>query len=284
MLDATTRATFTAWTFRVETSDGLSLSGALHGPEDGQEIVLVHGLGQSRLSWNRQTGGTLAETHRILSYDLRGHGDSSRPDETGRYSDPQRWADDLKAVIDAAGFRRPVIVGWSFGGLITGYFLRHHGAAHVAGVNLVGAVTRLDPALLGIAALHHAGPLGSEDLAERVKAYASFLKSCFATLPDPADLEQMLVYNGMVPRAVQKAVVMLESEGLDTVWAQLPELLLSWGDEEQHTSYEMSRRVLDLNPRARMSVYNGAGHAPFYERPARFNRELAEFTAGLAAR
>jgi non-heme chloroperoxidase len=281
MLDATTRS---ARTFRVATSDGLSLSAALHGPEDGKEIVLVHGLGQSRLSWIRQTGGTLAKNHRILSYDLRGHGDSARPDETARYSDPQHWADDLKAVIDAAGFRRPVIVGWSFGGLITGYFLRHHGAERIGGVNLVGAVTKLDPSLLGIAALHHAGPLGSEDLAERVAAYASFLKSCFATPPDPTDLEQMLVYNGMVPRAVQRAVVKLESEGLDLVWAELPELLLSWGDEEQHTRYEMSRRLLDLNPRARMSVYDGAGHAPFYERPARFNRELAEFTAGLQER
>jgi pimeloyl-ACP methyl ester carboxylesterase len=42
----------------------------------------------------------------------------------------------------------------------------------------------------------------------------------------------------------------------------------------------MSRRLLDLNPAARLSVYEGVGHAPFYERPERFNRELAVFAAG----
>jgi hypothetical protein len=57
-----------------------------------------------------------------------------------------------------------------------------------------------------------------------------------------------------------------------------PEILLV--HEERHTRYEMSRRILDLNPAARMSIYQGVAHAPFYERPERFNRELAAFANG----
>ena len=266
--------------FKVHTPDGLTLAAARHGSASGPEILLVHGLGQSRLSWSRQTGGTLAENCQIISYDLRGHGDSSKPEDVAAYADPALWAADLHAVIETAALSRPIIVGWSLGGLIAGYYLKRYGPDHVGGVNLVGAVTKLSPELLGQAALAHVELLSSPDLAERSDAYASFLATCFAVPPPEADFRRMLVFNGMVPREVQQAVPTLDSDGLDEVWANVSRLLVTWGDEERHTRFEMSHRVLDLNPAARMSTYEGVAHAPFYERPERFNRELAAFAKG----
>ncbi|MBP2301179.1 alpha/beta fold hydrolase [Azospirillum picis] len=266
--------------FTVRTADGLTLAASRHGAAEGPGIILIHGLGQSRLSWMRQTAGTLAETCRIVSYDLRGHGDSSKPADVAAYADPALWADDLHAVIEASGFARPILVGWSLGGLIAGFYLRKYGQDRVGGVNLVGAVTKLAPDLLGQAALAHVDLLGSADLGVRSAAYATFLAACFATPPDDADFRRMLVFNGMVPREVQLAVPKLDSEGLDEVWAAIPKLLVTWGDQERHTRLEMSQRVLDLNPAARLSIFEGAAHAPFYERPERFNRELAAFARG----
>ena len=266
--------------FKVQTPDGLTLAAARYGAASGPEILLVHGLGQSGLSWARQTGGTLAETCQIISYDLRGHGDSAKPEDVAAYADPALWAADLHAVVEAAGLFRPIIVGWSLGGLIAGYYLKRYGQDRVGGVNLVGAVTKLSPELLGQAALAHRESLSSPDLATRVEAYANFLADCFSAPPPEADFRRMLVFNGMVPREVQQAVATLDSDGLDEVWASIPRLLVTWGDEERHTRFEMSHRVLDLNPAARMSIYEGAAHAPFYERPERFNRELAAFAKG----
>jgi non-heme chloroperoxidase len=266
--------------FKVYTPDGLTLAAARYGAVSGPEIVLVHGLGQSGLSWVRQTGGTLAESCQIISYDLRGHGDSSKPHDVAAYADPALWAADLHAVIEAAGLSRPIIVGWSLGGLIAGYYLKRYGQEHIGGVNLVGAVTKLSPELLGQAALAQRELLSSPDLATRTDAYANFLADCFAVPPPEAEFRRMLVFNGMVPREVQQAVPTLDSEGLDEVWASIGRLLVSWGDEERHTRFEMSQRVLDLNPVAKMSIYQGVAHAPFYERPERFNRELAAFAKG----
>lgn len=277
MSDPSSRIARSGDHFTVSTPDGLTLAATRHGPATGPEVLLVHGLGQSRLSWSRQTGGTLAETCRIVSYDLRGHGDSSKPDDIAAYADPALWAADLHAVIEAAGFSRPIVVGWSLGGLVAGHYLKRHGPDRVAGLNLVGAVTRLAPELLGQAALAHVEALSSADFAVRTGAIASFLAACFAVPPPEADFRRMLVFNGMVPRAVQQAVPTLDDDGLDDVWANVPRLLVTWGDEERHTRFEMSQRVLDLNPAARMSVFEGAAHAPFYERPERFNRELAAF-------
>jgi non-heme chloroperoxidase len=263
--------------FKVYTPDGLTLAAARDGAVSGPEILLVHGLGQSRLSWARQTSGTLAESCQIISYDLRGHGDSSKPQDVAPYADPALWAADLHAVIEAAGLSRPIIVGWSLGALIAGYYLKRYGQGRVGGVNLVGAVTKLSPELLGEAALAHREHLASPDLAIRTEAYASFLADCFAVPPPEADFRRMLIFNGMVPREVQQAVPTLDSDGLDEVWANVPRLLMTWGDEERHTRFEMSHRVLKLNPLAQMSIYEGVAHAPFYERPERFNRELAAF-------
>ncbi|NYZ14439.1 alpha/beta hydrolase [Azospirillum sp. RWY-5-1] len=277
MSDPSSRTARSGDHFTVSTPDGLTLAATTHGPTSGPEILLVHGLGQSRLSWSRQTAGTLAETCRIVSYDLRGHGDSSKPDDVAAYADPALWAADLHAVIEAAGLSRPIIVGWSLGGLVAGHYLKRYGLDRIAGLNLVGAVTRLAPELLGQAALAHVEALSSADFAERADAIASFLAACFAVPPPDADFRRMLVFNGMVPRAVQLAVPTLDDDGLDDVWATVPRLLVTWGDEERHTRFEMSQRVLDLNPAARMSVFEGAAHVPFYERPERFNRELAAF-------
>jgi non-heme chloroperoxidase len=134
------------------------LASARHGAASGPEILLIHGLGQRRLSWSRQTSGTPAETSQIISHDLRGHGDSSRPEDIAAYADPALWAADLHAVIEAAGLSRPIIVGWSLGGLIAGYYQKHYDQDRVGGVNLMGAVTKLSPELLGQAALAHVGP------------------------------------------------------------------------------------------------------------------------------
>ena len=265
--------------FTVTTADGLDLAAERHGDPSGPEILLVHGLGQSRLSWSRQTQGTLAETCHVISYDLRGHGDSSKPANLDAYADPALWAADLHAVIEAAGLRRPTVVGWSLGGLVTGHYLARHGHARLAGVNVVGAVTKLAPDLLGLAALAHAEPLASPDLATRSDAIASFLASCFAVPPPEGDFRRMLAFNGMVPREVQQGVVRIGHEGLDAAWAAVPRLLATWGDEDRHVRREMASRLLDINPAARLSVYEGVAHAPFFERPERFNRELAAFAA-----
>lgn len=265
--------------FSVATLDGLELAAEHHGDRAGPEILLVHGLGQSRLSWSRQTQGVLAETCHLVTYDLRGHGDSSKPASVDAYADPALWAADLAAVIEAAGLRRPTLVGWSLGALVTGHYLTRFGHGHLAGVNLVGAVTQLAFELLGPSALAHAEPLASPDLATRSDAIASFLASCFSTLPPEGDFRRMLVFNGMMPREVQQGVVRIGHEGLDAAWAAVPRLLATWGDEDQHVRREMSSRILKMNPDARLSVYRGAAHAPFYECPERFNRELAAFAA-----
>ena len=266
--------------FVARSPDGLDISGRSMGDPAREEILLVHGLGQSRLSWDRQTDSMLAEQFRLVTCDLRGYGDSDKPAAIEAYADGARWADDLQAVIEWTGLRRPSLVGWSLGGLVIGHYLARHGHGRIAGVNLVNAVTKLSPQLLQPAALDFAAKLASSDFSVRIDAIGAFLASCFATLPPDDDFKRMLVFNGMVPRSVQEGVVRIKSDGLDRAFARAPRVLVTYGEEDALTRPAMSKRVLHLNPQARLSTYPGAGHTPFYERPERFNRELAAFATG----
>ena len=87
----------------VRAPDGVSISAQEWGNPAGPEILLIHGFAQSHLSWMRQVSGDLAREFRIVTYDLRGHGASDKPDDKARYHDNKAWADEVKAVIDAAG-------------------------------------------------------------------------------------------------------------------------------------------------------------------------------------
>jgi pimeloyl-ACP methyl ester carboxylesterase len=78
---------------------------------EGRGVVLIHpGLWDAR-AWDAQFG-LLAERYRVLRYDLRGYGRSSRPEPGMPYSHVR----DLRAVMDAAAIDRAALVGCSMGG------------------------------------------------------------------------------------------------------------------------------------------------------------------------
>ena len=269
-------ATSPVGSFAVRTPDGLMLAAQAQGDPTAPEILLIHGLGQCRLSWSRQFADPALAGFRIISFDLRGHGDSDKPTGEENYSEGTRWADDLAAVIAAAGLRRPTLVGWSLGGFVLAHYLKRHGGKNVAAVNLVDAVTRFSPDLLTPASLDFAKKLGSDDLAVRSEAVAGFLEGCFATPPPRADLDRMLVFNGMVPRVLQRGILKMSDEGLEDALADyLGPILVTFGEKDARVRRKMAERLLALNERAKLSLYPNAGHSPFYEEAARFNRELA---------
>jgi pimeloyl-ACP methyl ester carboxylesterase len=127
----------------VRGGGGLQLHVREWGNPNGPPILFIHGWSQNHLCWTKQVGGPLAQEFRLVALDNRGHGMSDKPLEAEHYTDPQRWADDIAAVIEALRLDRPVLVGWSYGGLIMCDYLRAHGQARVAGINFVGGAVAL---------------------------------------------------------------------------------------------------------------------------------------------
>jgi non-heme chloroperoxidase len=80
----------------VKTPDGLTISAQEWGNPAGPEILFIHGFSQSHLSWMRQVDSDLAKDFRIITYDLRGHGNSDKPLDPARYRDSKAWGDECR--------------------------------------------------------------------------------------------------------------------------------------------------------------------------------------------
>jgi pimeloyl-ACP methyl ester carboxylesterase len=79
----------------------------------GPALVLLHGIGSRGVSWI-PVAEELAAEFRLVILDLRGHGESSKPERGYLISN---YAHDLDAVLNALGLERPLIVGHSLGGM-----------------------------------------------------------------------------------------------------------------------------------------------------------------------
>jgi pimeloyl-ACP methyl ester carboxylesterase len=95
---------------------------AIQWGEKGPPIIFVHGLTANAFCF-QAFADDLSRDHRVFAYDLRGRGDSDKP-ETG-YSIPIHSAD-LAELIDEWNLDRPIIAGHSLGAFIALYFAVHY--------------------------------------------------------------------------------------------------------------------------------------------------------------
>src|SRR5215813_11100056 len=260
----------------VKTPDGLTISAQVWGNPSGPEIIFVHGFSQSHLSWIKQVTSELANEFHMVTYDLRGHGNSDKPFEPERYRDSKAWGDELQAVMDATGLKRPVLVGWSYGGRIMADYLKTHGTARLAGLNYVDAGQKSDPSFVG-PNLKNLPLMTSEDLAVNIAATRAFVRDCFSRQPNQEEFETILAFNMMVPPKVRLGMsnrVLEVDELLKSL--KLP-VLVTHGAEDKNSNLIAAEYTAKMIPGARLSVYQGIGHSPFFEDAPRFNAELAAF-------
>ena len=260
----------------VKTPDGVTISAQEWGNPKGAEILFIHGFSQSYLSWMRQVDSDLAKEFRIITYDLRGHGNSDKPLDPARYRDSKAWGDEVQAVIDTAGLKRPVVVGWSYAGRVISDYLTTHGPGQLAGINFVDAGIKADPALAGDN-LKNLPIMASEDIATNIAATRTFVHGCFSRQPTADDFETMLSFNMMVPPKVRAGLSGRPLDATEMMSKLKLPVLVTHGAEDRNAKVGVAKYTASVIPGARLSIYEGIGHAPFYEDAPRFNSELAAF-------
>jgi non-heme chloroperoxidase len=263
-------------TFTVQTPDGVMISAQEWGNPNGPEILFIHGFSQSHLSWLRQVGSELANSFRMVTYDIRGHGGSDKPLDPAYYKDHKRWADEVKAVIERTKLQKPVLVGWSYGARIIAEYLMEYGDKNIAAINFVAAFTKIVPEFLG-PAIPAVRKMASENLAENIENTLSFLKLSTAKRVAPDEFETMVAYNMLVPSRVRLHLLARPALYEDPLRKIKVPVLVTHGMEDRVALITMARYTASVVPNAQSSFYESVGHMPFWEDPARFNRELAEF-------
>ena len=122
--------------------DGLRLHYLQWGTASSPLVVLLHG-GSAHAHWWDQFAAAIADTHRVLALDLRGHGDSEHPDPPAYRVDD--YVHDLTAFIAALGTDRIHLVGHSLGAMVATAFAGQH-PEQLRSLVIVDSQLRLTPA------------------------------------------------------------------------------------------------------------------------------------------
>ena len=123
-----------------ENSTPIDLYYEDHG--SGKPVILIHGYPGNSGSWEKQTTALLAAGHRVITYDRRGFGKSSKP--TSGF-DFDTFAADLRALITKLALTDLAIIGFS---MAAGEVARYIGKYGSAGIRKAGIISGVTPYLL----------------------------------------------------------------------------------------------------------------------------------------
>jgi pimeloyl-ACP methyl ester carboxylesterase len=246
----------------VETPDGVRL--AYESAGTGRPgILLVHGwcCDHTYLAPQRNH---FANRYAVVAPDLRGHGDSGRPEPRLGTYDVETLADDVLVVAQDAGLDRPIIVGHSLGALVA--------LACAARPGTVRAAVMIEPAPMFPGPrkeyLQHSVPDVAED------HDGSWRRDFAAGLLKPTDTvrrAETMAAMGAVPPPIASAVLhsFARFDGADPLArAEVPLLAITAGSGE---------RGLREHPAVTVGRTVGAGHFAQLEVPEQVNAMIDRF-------
>lgn len=283
LLASAPAATAAPTSYMVTSTDGVKLAVQESGNPNGPPVILVHGLLGSRLNWDMQVQSPELRQYRIITYDLRGHGLSDKPAGPQPYHDGSRWGDDLAAVIQGAHARKPVVVGWSLGGVVISNYLAKYGDRAIAGAVYVDGVVELTPDQI-VAHPDVYRDMNSPDLKTHLDGERTFIGLCFNHRPDADTFDRLLANAALASWDMQKEIptmTVFAAQGLAKV--SVPMLFIYGGHDALVDTHATLAGAVALNPRIVSKVYADSGHAPFIEEAERFNRDLAAFVRSTSA-
>lgn len=102
--------------------DGVGIYYEVYG--EGPVVLLTHGYSATADMWRGQIA-PLSKRHKLILWDMRGHGQSDYPAEQGEYSEEKTVAD-MAAILDAVGAKQAIVGGLSLGGYMSLAFHATH--------------------------------------------------------------------------------------------------------------------------------------------------------------
>ena len=247
--------------------DGVKIYYEDHGR--GPAVLLSHGYSATSGMWKSQVEA-LQDRYRVITWDMRGHGQSDSPEDQSLYSEAQT-VDDMAAILRQCGADRAVIGGLSLGGFMSLAFNVKYGA-------MVRALMLFDTGP------GYRNPEAREGWNKTSYARAkAFEERGLEALGGGAEVR--VAQHRSAAGLARAARGMLAQFGARVIESlpgiAVPTLVLAGANDEPFlgaTEY-MSAKI----PGARKVLIPGAGHAANIDQPAAFNAAVLEFLGGLPA-
>lgn len=234
----------------------------------GEPLLLIMGMGGHHRMWHEPFLELLEADFDLVAFDHRGIGTSDRADAPFTTAD---LADDAVALLDEAGWSSAHVFGISMGGLVAQELALNHPdrvRTLTLGCTLVG--TRGDLSAKGPQRFVEAGMTRDAEVAVRT-GFEVNLSAGYAA--DPARFEEFRERSLAVK--VPIPVVMMQMQAVlshDTA-ARLPSLavptLVMHGGADEMVLVGNGKQLASLIPRARLEIFEEAGHLFWWEDPDR---------------
>ncbi|CAN5899040.1 alpha/beta hydrolase [soil metagenome] len=267
-------------THTITGGGGLKLNVAETGVRGAPSLLFLHGISQNYDAWTGQLESELADEFHLAAFDLRGHGASEKPLEPAAYSEPALWAADVQAVIEGLELHRPILVAWSYGGIVALDYLKTFGDNEVAGLVMVAALSqnavKAGYAHLGSSTAHLKN-MFSKDFGTNYAATLTFAQTMTASPPSEDELRRQLAAMMMTPPQVRYNLGSRKVDHSETLSALTLPVLCLHGDGDTVVKVSSSEHTLQHAPTASLTMYSGVGHLPFVEARERFNEDLDRF-------
>ncbi len=266
------------------STDGATIAYRELGDPSARPLVLVHGWAQSSACWGPDLLDELATRYRVVALDLRGHGHSTVA-EAG-YDSSAQWADDVEAVLDAAGIGEgagAVLLGWSYGGIVVSDYLAARGEGRVAGIVLCGAVTSISRSpggAVGPAMMAVADGGFDDDPVTAIAALSSF-GSAMIRGGDGASRQRVFGLSLATPPAVRGKMLARRVDNEETLRGLTVPALVIHGEHDGVVLPSAGRANAEMIPGGRFVGFAESAHVPFVEETPKFLAELDAFTAEL---
>ena len=243
----------------------------------GDVVLFLHGLGSRGQDWLLQVP-TFAEYYRVITPDLRGHGQTDKPQGRVRVA---HLASDVLGLLDTLNVERAHVVGLSLGGCVA-LVLALDAPQRVRSLTLVNTFAHLEPdnpghALMLVSRLALLGVRG-------LPAQAHFVAARMFPKPEQGMLRKLAAERIAANDIITYRRLLLAVAAFD-VRSRLGEItcptLVIAGDHDTTAPLHPKQFLGSHIPGARLEIVADSGHATPIDQPRVFNRLVLEFVESI---
>jgi 3-oxoadipate enol-lactonase len=257
--------------------NGISLAYTDQG--SGLPLVFLHAFPLNRTMWHPQEA--LSSHFRIITVDLRGHGESDAP--LWHYSLDQA-AEDVRGLLDALSIQRAVFVGLSMGGYVLFALYRKH-ADRVQGLVFADTRAQADTAegrngrFQMAQTAYRKGPSAIAD----IMLPKLLSPTTIQTKPGLVHTVRTMIEGNEISGIAGDLMAMAERPDSVPLLTQItcPTQVIV-GERDQATPPSDAQLIAELIPGAALAVIPGAAHLANLEQPEAFNQILRSFAVRLS--
>jgi non-heme chloroperoxidase len=250
----------------------------------GQPIMLVHSWTCSSRFWQENVP-ELAKEFRVITIDLRGHGNSSKI-LTGHTI--SQYARDVREIIEHLGLRDATLAGWSLGGpVVLSYYQQYAADSRLKALGLIDtAPYPFSSADWNSHSMKNSNINAMNIMfkiysADPLKFATAFTANMFKDAkPTESDLEWIPVELTKTPPWIAVAIYsdFLISDYTKVLPAiSIPVIVFAADSNVYKKGVAMGRSIAAQIPKATIISFEDAGHLLFYEQPEKFNKALSDF-------